>query len=240
MTLDEFEHQLRWIKNNGFHTLNSIEFQHCLSGERKTGRDIVITFDDGYRDTYYLAAPLLRKYGMNALLFIITGKIKQSQPGPVTSTWLEEGDERYLSWQEVRDLSDSGTFDIHSHSHTHDSSWRQQTPGENIREVVRQDIATSVRTLREQGYLHDLHLAWPWGYFRNEWLEDLPPLGINHIHTTRPGTNFAGCDTRTIARLNAHREMKMLTSLCTMGSSPVCGKMLNGASQVWRYLRNHP
>ena len=105
---------------------------------------------------------------MNALLFAITGRIKEGEPKPITDAWQEEGDERYLSWQELREMVESGIFEIHSHTHTHDFSWIQ-APSEEARRMVQQDIATSVQTLRDRGYAHELHLAWPWRYFRKDW-----------------------------------------------------------------------
>ena len=40
---------------------------------RAPGRRVVLTFDDGYRDNYELALPLLRKHGVPATFFLTTG-----------------------------------------------------------------------------------------------------------------------------------------------------------------------
>ena len=78
---------------------------------------------------------------MNAILFVITGKVKDEQTGQPTDTWLEEGDERYLSWAEIASMVDSGTFELHSHTHSHDRSWVNNSSAD-IRQIVRQDVTS--------------------------------------------------------------------------------------------------
>jgi peptidoglycan/xylan/chitin deacetylase (PgdA/CDA1 family) len=239
VTIDEFDHYLQWFKSKGFRTLSSTEFERALAGEEVAERGLVITFDDGYRDNCYLAAQLLKKYGMNALLFVITGNIKDEQTKKPTDTWLEEGDERYLSWEEIKSMTDSGLFEVHSHTHSHDPSWVNNSSA-NIRQVVRQDVSRSVQILRDRGYKHEIHLAWPWGYFRQEWLDDLGALGIKFSYTMRPGTNYPGCDTRKIMRLVGEKPSDYLKRLCSVGSSPVLGRALNSASRTWSAMRGRP
>ncbi len=49
------------------------------------GRRVLITFDDGYRDNYELAFPLLRKHGLTATFFLATGFLD----GPCVAWWDE-------------------------------------------------------------------------------------------------------------------------------------------------------
>jgi peptidoglycan/xylan/chitin deacetylase (PgdA/CDA1 family) len=44
-----------------------------LSRERRPGRYIMLTFDDGYRDNYLTAFPLLRRHGLTATFFPCAG-----------------------------------------------------------------------------------------------------------------------------------------------------------------------
>jgi peptidoglycan/xylan/chitin deacetylase (PgdA/CDA1 family) len=44
---------------------------------RGKGRAVMLTFDDGYRDNYELAYPLLRAHGMTATFFLTTGYLDQ-------------------------------------------------------------------------------------------------------------------------------------------------------------------
>ena len=43
--------------------------------EDKRGRRVLLTFDDGYRDNYEIAYPLLRRHGLSATFFLATGFI---------------------------------------------------------------------------------------------------------------------------------------------------------------------
>lgn len=44
-----------------------------LPSDRRPGRRVMVTFDDGYRDNYELAFPLLRRHGLGATFFLTSG-----------------------------------------------------------------------------------------------------------------------------------------------------------------------
>jgi peptidoglycan/xylan/chitin deacetylase (PgdA/CDA1 family) len=70
-TVDELDAELCYLAER-------LEFAHpeaLLDRRRPRGRRVIITFDDGYRDTYKLALPLLRKYDASAIFFLTTGFI---------------------------------------------------------------------------------------------------------------------------------------------------------------------
>jgi len=234
--VDEFDHYLKWFKSKGFRSLTAAEFTRALAGDEVAERGFVITFDDGYRDNCYLAGPLLEKYEMKAILFVITGKVKDENTKPPSDDWLEEGDERFLSWEEIKSMTDSGIFEIHSHTHSHDPSWITSSSA-NIRQTVSTDIATSLQTLKDRGYKHEIHIAWPWGYFRQEWLDDLSLLGIRFSYTTQPGTNYPGCDIRRIMRVSGEKSPDYVKCLCSAGASPLLGRAVNSASRMRSAMR---
>jgi peptidoglycan/xylan/chitin deacetylase (PgdA/CDA1 family) len=79
-------------------------------------RTVVVTFDDGYRDNFVNAAPILLKYEVPATFFITTGYINTEK----VFDWDCGSDVNYplMSWQEVRNLAGMG-FDIGSHTVNH-------------------------------------------------------------------------------------------------------------------------
>ena len=79
-------------------------------------RRLVITFDDGYRDNYEFAAPELRKRGLPACYFIVTGYVGADQSAErdarrsIRSEW--------MNWDQVRSLLEQG-FELGAHTITH-------------------------------------------------------------------------------------------------------------------------
>lgn len=70
-----FERQIKYFREN--YEMLSLEELAPYVHERKSlpKKAVVITFDDGYRDNYLYAFPILRKYRAPATIFLATGHI---------------------------------------------------------------------------------------------------------------------------------------------------------------------
>ena len=100
-----FQAQLEYLKTNGYNTLN-IKGLLDLSkrGEAPSGKDVVLTFDDGYADLFHVAYPLLKSYGFKAVSFI-------------APYWI--GKTGYINWDKAREMHEAGIVDFQSHSYSH-------------------------------------------------------------------------------------------------------------------------
>ena len=70
-TTEQFEAQLRCLKSD-CDVIRVADIADVLRRESKR-RSVLITFDDGYRDNYELAFPILQQVGLPAVIFLTTG-----------------------------------------------------------------------------------------------------------------------------------------------------------------------
>ena len=131
---DVFGAKVRYLADNGYVTLSADEYFQVLMGARTAPQNaVVLTFDDGRGSVRTVGLPLMRRYGMKGIVFIVPGRTA-SRAGPLAPTWdevregkataeevlqREDGENPFLSWEEIEDLSRSRLFDFHSHSLSH-------------------------------------------------------------------------------------------------------------------------
>jgi peptidoglycan/xylan/chitin deacetylase (PgdA/CDA1 family) len=106
-----FDRQMAFLKERGYQTIALSEAVRLLSRRESAGpKRIVISFDDGYRNFYTHAFPILQKYGFSATMFLPTAYI-------ATTRALFKGIE-CMTWDEVRELRKAG-IEFGSHTVTH-------------------------------------------------------------------------------------------------------------------------
>ena len=70
-----FEAQMKWAKRS-FEVLSFRDLEVCdREGRPWPERALIVTFDDGYRDNYTHAFPILKELGLPATIFLTTGHI---------------------------------------------------------------------------------------------------------------------------------------------------------------------
>jgi peptidoglycan/xylan/chitin deacetylase (PgdA/CDA1 family) len=94
----EFYKQMEYLHVQKYTTLtfNNIR-AYC-----KYKNPILITFDDGYRDIYFYAFPVLKEFKLQATIFLIAGLI--DHPG-------------YLTQKEIGEMSEVFSFESHTLTH---------------------------------------------------------------------------------------------------------------------------
>jgi peptidoglycan/xylan/chitin deacetylase (PgdA/CDA1 family) len=106
VTPADFEAQLSWLRSQGYQgiTLTDLVY-HLALGWPLPDKPVILTFDDGYRDNYTNAFPLLKKYGYVGTFFLVTRPI-------------DEGDPAYLTWDMVKEMHQAGmVFGPHGYRH---------------------------------------------------------------------------------------------------------------------------
>lgn len=144
-----FAYHIDYLLDSGFTFINEDTFIDVLEGRREgSGRELLLTFDDGYSDLLDQAAPILNRRSVPALAFVVTsyaGRENRWELG------LPRRKSRHLDWQQLGQLMSMG-FSLGSHTATHRDLTRipaEQARRELItsREVISQNLGVEVKSL---------------------------------------------------------------------------------------------
>lgn len=106
VTPERFEAQLQYLAQAGYHPISLTDlYLNLMEGYPLPPKSIVLTFDDGYRDAYEVAFPLLLKYGFTGTFFVLATPAHFESP-------------EYLTWAQMKEMSDAG-MDIQAHGRDH-------------------------------------------------------------------------------------------------------------------------
>ena len=134
VTTSAFESHLRWFARRGYRSMTLSELTRSAVHDRgQRGLRMAITFDDGYEDNLVHAAPLLRRYGFTATIYVVTDAI-----GSVNHFDSEMGADqaRMLSRDQIVLLADLG-MEIGSHSCSHPASLPQLSDADLLNQLQR-------------------------------------------------------------------------------------------------------
>jgi peptidoglycan/xylan/chitin deacetylase (PgdA/CDA1 family) len=132
----EFASQMKCLHEKGYRTASLTEIISQLQGQAEVpDKRVVVTFDDGYRDFYHHAFPVLNQYGFRATVFLPTAYIGNN-PVPFKG-------KDCLTWAEVRELNKHGIL-FGSHTVTHPQLRELSVP------AINEEIANSKTTIEEK------------------------------------------------------------------------------------------
>jgi len=117
--VDMLEKHFQLIKRMGFESLTfkDIAAKGFIQRLQPGKRFIMITVDDGYRDNHDLLLPLLKKYNLKAVIFVVTGEDHNRWDVEVPDN--PEKAVPLMTAAEIKALHDSGLVEIGGHTATH-------------------------------------------------------------------------------------------------------------------------
>jgi peptidoglycan/xylan/chitin deacetylase (PgdA/CDA1 family) len=154
---------------------------------------ITFTFDDGSREHFDMAVPLLNEFGFKATFFVIAGLTREQKSDSLVANrqcdWWAE-----VSWQEWRVAANQG-HEIGNHSLTHPVLTR-------VRESHRlsAEIATSARLVEEKIGQWPASFAYPY----NKSNDAVHQLVLQHHDTVREERIRYGGPSFTLAKANGY------------------------------------
>ncbi len=123
MPSEIFEQQVRYLKENGYRVIGPEALVEFLDYRKPIPKNaVIISVDDGYRSTYDVAYPILKKYGFTATLFIYIDYVGVSRQA--------------ITWDQLRELKREG-FTIGSHSIAHSDLSKKKKDEDKITYMAR-------------------------------------------------------------------------------------------------------
>jgi len=148
VTADDFVAQLDYLEENR----EVVDLDTALSkwDAADSMNLVVISFDDGYRDTYTTAFPELKRRGFPFTLYVSTGQVESGEGIPGAEP---------ITWSQIAEMLDSGLVTLGAHTHNH-SDLRTLSSTQIRNELVRSNDLIVSRT-----GVFPKHFAYPWGYW---------------------------------------------------------------------------
>jgi len=225
-SIEEFEKQMKFLYENNYKTLTSEEFLEYKKGNLKIKKGVFITFDDGWRDNFYYAYPILKKYNLKATCFLVTEWIEKASEKKEEFKPLNHNECKkevqinpsnvILNWDEIAKMQD--VFDFHSHTHSHRDFYFRKEYSWNEEFIISKEI------LKKRLNIDSKHLCWP----RGKYDKDLIKLAKNYyeiLYTTKRGVNLPDNNLNEIKRISVKKDEKWLKKQLFIFSNPILGKL---------------
>lgn len=168
VSISNFKAQMEFLSQRGYRT---IALSDVIATNRSNGgnsKTIAITFDDGWRDNYDYAFPILKQYGFKATIFLIADRI---------------GEAGYLTVEQIDEMRRYGIeFGSHSLSHpdltaiSDEQKWNE--------------IINSRTKLQTELHINIDFFCYPFGIHNSQSVELVRRAGYLGACSNMPGSNL--------------------------------------------------
>ena len=163
--LADFEQHMKWLKEYGYTSITPEElYEFIVNGSELPEKPVLITFDDGYKDNYTNAYPIMKKYGFTGTIFVVTGFLGVY--------------DNYMTWEQAKELADNG-FSIESHTYSHKSMTEASD------EEISKELTKSRDTIRNKLGIDADFMAYPTGTYNLHIAELVQKAGYKGAFTIK-------------------------------------------------------
>ena len=167
----QFEAHMQYLADNGFRVIPLSQVVDAIKKQKPLpNKAVAITFDDAYLDILTNAKPILDKFNYPYTIF-------------VNPDIVNRGSLLYMSWQQLRDLTDQGVI-IANHGYYHDSLTRIPRDMDELvwLEKQRHLLLQAEKEIKQKTGKSFRYFAYPYGEYSptiESWLEDNDFVGFS-------------------------------------------------------------
>jgi len=191
VTAETFEKQMSFLARHRYNVISVEELAGLIRSKQKIPRNTVaLTFDDGYKDNFTYAFPILKKYGLTATFFVIVQEVGRLQQDRV-------------SWDQIREMHTSKVFSIGSHC-------IGPEPLINLKSVqeVKYQIVDSKKILQQRLGSPVSVFSYPEGHFTEAIRQVVIDAGYQAAVATNPGKGYPHEDIFALKRIRISENAK--------------------------------
>ncbi|MCL4417949.1 MAG: polysaccharide deacetylase family protein [Actinobacteria bacterium] len=169
LTVDNgvFDQQMAYLVSQGYTSISAEQLANDLKNRSGLpSKPIVITMDDGYKDNFTYAFPIIQKYGLTANIMIATGLMENPD---------------WLSWNDLKTMVDSGRFYAYNHT------WSHISLAGASEDKARSEIQTASKQLQDHLGRSGNVFTYPYGSQNQRVIDILTQDGFIAAFSTIPG-----------------------------------------------------
>ncbi|MBO6482525.1 MAG: polysaccharide deacetylase family protein [Pelagibacteraceae bacterium] len=163
--LDDFKSHINLIENSEFEFISHGQFEDSIK-KNNLGKKILLTIDDGFYSFYKNAWPILKEKKIPFILFINTKTV---------------GSNGYMSWSQIKEISQFNFVHIGNHSHSHAYLVDKND------EEIKKDLQTSIKIFKEKLNHETNFFAYPFGEYKNSYKKIVQNLGFQYAFGQHSG-----------------------------------------------------
>jgi peptidoglycan/xylan/chitin deacetylase (PgdA/CDA1 family) len=163
--LDDFKSHINLIENSEFEFISHRQFEDSIK-KNNLDKKILLTIDDGFYSFYKNAWPILKEKKIPFILFINTETV---------------GSNGYMSWSQIKEISQFNFVHIGNHSHSHAYLVDKNN------EEIKKDLQTSIKIFKEKLNHETNFFAYPFGEYKSSYKKIVQNLGFQYAFGQHSG-----------------------------------------------------
>ncbi len=192
---------IEFLKSEGFSFVGADDLLAAAERRKELpAKSVLLSFDDAYESFYTHVFPLLKIYKIPAILAVVPAWIDKGE--------LSEYKKKFMSWEQIKEVSDSGLVNVASHSsdmhksvlshplgstsaafisRIYDPAAAKYETDDEYWRRISEDISGSFNTLKERNARVPDSIVWPYGRYNGATVEAAKKAGFKMMFTLDSG-----------------------------------------------------
>lgn len=216
ITPDTLKEDISFLINNGYTFVSAQEIiDYVYSDGNLPEKPVLLTFDDGFYNTYGYVLPILKEYDAKAIISIVGSYTDEYSESKIKN--LTYG---YMSWSEVYDIflsnyTEAANHSYNFHSNTNGRNGSKRNNNESIEEYKNIFLEDTKKAqdafLTKTGFAPNVY-TYPFGAYSPETTDILKEMNFKMSLTCNEGINLITKDPDSLFMMKRYNRPNGITS----------------------------